>query len=338
MRTLRLAVLRAARRSRHPAGVPGTLRRDAQHGRSGGRLAPMTVDVQIARSVPRGADAVGIPVATSGAVPRSLRLSWAALAASGFEGKVGQTVVVPTPDGPALVAVGIGDPGTLSTTTLRTAAGSARAGEREAGRRCHRAGRPAGRRLGARGAGSHRRRTARRLPLCGHQARAQHQLAPPAGAHCDQQQGQRCEQRRRAGEGHGGRNRACSRPRQHTAGIPDGVDDGRQGPRARAGQRPDGRGVRRTSPHRDGLRRHARRQPGQQRATPNGAAHLLTAQPNRPSGARRQGRHVRLGRPQPQAERQHVDDEDGHEWRSRGARGDEFAQGDCVAAPRSPAT
>ena len=82
----------------------------------------MTVEVLIVRSIPKHADAVGIPVATSGTVPRSLHLSRAALAASGFEGKVGQTLLVPSADGPALIAVGIGDPGTLSATTLRTAA------------------------------------------------------------------------------------------------------------------------------------------------------------------------------------------------------------------------
>ncbi|MFZ9629101.1 MAG: leucyl aminopeptidase [Ilumatobacteraceae bacterium] len=78
--------------------------------------------VQIVRSVPRSADAVGVPVGTSGTVPRVLGLSRAALAAHGFEGNVGQSLVVPSSDGPTLVAVGIGDPTKITTTVLRNAA------------------------------------------------------------------------------------------------------------------------------------------------------------------------------------------------------------------------
>ncbi|HAP77641.1 MAG TPA: leucyl aminopeptidase, partial [Acidimicrobiaceae bacterium] len=54
----------------------------------------MTAVVQIVRSAPKTADAVGVPVATTGTVPRSLGLSRAALAAHGFEGKVGQTLLL----------------------------------------------------------------------------------------------------------------------------------------------------------------------------------------------------------------------------------------------------
>ena len=68
----------------------------------------MTATVQIARSAPKTADAVGVPVGTSGAVPRSLGLSRAVLASYGFEGKVGQTLVVPSASGPTHIAVGIG--------------------------------------------------------------------------------------------------------------------------------------------------------------------------------------------------------------------------------------
>ncbi|MCB0956057.1 MAG: leucyl aminopeptidase, partial [Ilumatobacter sp.] len=80
----------------------------------------MTATVQIARSAPKTADAVGVPVGTSGAVPRSLGLSRAALAAHGFEGKVGQTLVVPSASGATHIAVGIGD-GAMSATSVRTA-------------------------------------------------------------------------------------------------------------------------------------------------------------------------------------------------------------------------
>ncbi len=82
----------------------------------------MTVTVQLSRSVPTKVDAVAVPVATEGAVPRSLGLSRAALEKSGFDGSVGQTLVVPSSTGPTQIAVGIGKPGSLSTTVLRNAA------------------------------------------------------------------------------------------------------------------------------------------------------------------------------------------------------------------------
>ena len=82
----------------------------------------MTASVSIARSVPKSANAIGVPVATSGAVPRSLGLNRAALAAHGFEGKAGQTLVLPAAAGATLVAVGVGDLSSLSVQTLRNAA------------------------------------------------------------------------------------------------------------------------------------------------------------------------------------------------------------------------
>ncbi|MSV80326.1 MAG: leucyl aminopeptidase [Actinobacteria bacterium] len=82
----------------------------------------MTASVQIARSIPKTVDAVGVPVATTGAIPRALGLNRAALAAVGFEGKPGQTFVLPSATGPAQIAVGIGDTGTLDVKGLRTAA------------------------------------------------------------------------------------------------------------------------------------------------------------------------------------------------------------------------
>ncbi|MDO8390832.1 MAG: leucyl aminopeptidase [Actinomycetota bacterium] len=82
----------------------------------------MTATVQLARSVPKTVDAVGVPVATTGAVPRVLGLSRSALAALGFDGKPGQTFVVPMAGGPAQIAVGIGEPGAIDANGLRTAA------------------------------------------------------------------------------------------------------------------------------------------------------------------------------------------------------------------------
>ena len=55
-------------------------------------------------------------------MPRQLGLDRATLAAGGFEGKVGQTLVVPRKDGPSVVAVGTGDPADLDAAGLRDAA------------------------------------------------------------------------------------------------------------------------------------------------------------------------------------------------------------------------
>lgn len=80
-----------------------------------------SVAVKATRSVPKAATAVGLAVATSGSVPRQLGLSRAAFEVNGFAGKPGQTLVVPTRDG-VVVAVGVGDPGSIDANGLRSAA------------------------------------------------------------------------------------------------------------------------------------------------------------------------------------------------------------------------
>ncbi len=83
------------------------------------------LDVEVVRSLPRNADAgvaVGLPVAAEGPVPRQLGLSRSALAGHGFEGKPGQTLVLPGADGPTLIAVGIGSTPDLDANRLRNAA------------------------------------------------------------------------------------------------------------------------------------------------------------------------------------------------------------------------
>ncbi len=82
----------------------------------------MNVNVDVVRSFPRTAEAVGVPVATSGAVPRQLGLSRAALAAHGFEGKEGQVLVLPAASGPTHIAIGVGEPGAIGVNGLRNAA------------------------------------------------------------------------------------------------------------------------------------------------------------------------------------------------------------------------
>ena len=119
--------------------------------------------VGVARSAPSGAGAIGVPVGEKGAVPRQLGVDRATLTALGFEGKAGQTLVVPRRDGADLVAIGTGT-GQLSLAELRDAAAAfARAvpqargaGDEPArGRRRRRRG----------GAGRRRGRRARPLPL-----------------------------------------------------------------------------------------------------------------------------------------------------------------------------
>jgi leucyl aminopeptidase len=75
-----------------------------------------------ARSAPRDVEVVGVPVFTDGPVPRSAGVGRKALAALGFEGKVGQTAVVPQAGGPDVVVVGMGEPGQATAATLRSAA------------------------------------------------------------------------------------------------------------------------------------------------------------------------------------------------------------------------
>ena len=85
----------------------------------------MTVDVRVARSIPQDVEVIAVPVASSGAVPKTVGLNRAALTANGFEGKAGQTLVLPSATGPTTIAVGIGDPEELSQKILRDAAAAA---------------------------------------------------------------------------------------------------------------------------------------------------------------------------------------------------------------------
>jgi leucyl aminopeptidase len=87
-------------------------------------MTPLDVEVSVARAIPRTADVVGIAVASEGAVPRQLGLSRSALADHGFDGKPGQTLVLPRSDGPTLVAIGLGAADDVDAAGLRDAAAS----------------------------------------------------------------------------------------------------------------------------------------------------------------------------------------------------------------------
>lgn len=78
--------------------------------------------VTVTNRTPTGVDAVGIVVGPAGDVPPEIGLDRARLEAHGFRGKLGETLVLPSPAAPTLVAVGIGD--VLDADALRSAAAS----------------------------------------------------------------------------------------------------------------------------------------------------------------------------------------------------------------------
>ncbi len=80
------------------------------------------VTIGVSKSIPSDAGCVGVPVGVDGAVPRQLGLDRATMISSGFDSKVGQTMVLPRSDGPTVVAVGVGDPAELDASRLRDAA------------------------------------------------------------------------------------------------------------------------------------------------------------------------------------------------------------------------
>jgi leucyl aminopeptidase len=79
------------------------------------------ITITAARTAPSSAAAIGLPVSEKGAIPRQLGVDRATLAALGFEGKAGQTLVIPRRDGADFVAVGTGE-GRLSLAELRDSA------------------------------------------------------------------------------------------------------------------------------------------------------------------------------------------------------------------------
>ena len=76
------------------------------------RRATSSVVVNVVTTIPADATALGIPVATDGAVPRERAdLDRATLEASGFGATVGETLVLPRVDGPTVVETGVGTTG-----------------------------------------------------------------------------------------------------------------------------------------------------------------------------------------------------------------------------------
>ena len=125
---------------------------------------------------------------------------------------------------------------------------------------------------------------------------------------------------------------------QQSAGTHDRADDRRQGGRAGRRQRPRCRGLQQ-GPVAEmgcggmvGVNRGSVEPPRMVRLT------YTPAQSSRPSRAGRQGRDVRLRRPQPEDRTTACDDEDGHERRGGRAGGDDDAEGAEVQVAQSPAT
>ncbi|QSQ26782.1 leucyl aminopeptidase [Pyxidicoccus parkwayensis] len=82
---------------------------------------PEATKLGASSSLPTDVDSIGSLVGV-GEELRDHGLDRAALKAAGFEGKVGQTLVIPRTDGPPFVAVGIGERGKLDAGKLRDAA------------------------------------------------------------------------------------------------------------------------------------------------------------------------------------------------------------------------
>jgi leucyl aminopeptidase len=80
------------------------------------------VVVTASSSPPASATAYGILVATNGTVPDELGIGRDRLEAAGFDAKIGSALVLASPDGPVLVAVGVGKYANLDASSLRDAA------------------------------------------------------------------------------------------------------------------------------------------------------------------------------------------------------------------------
>lgn len=83
-----------------------------------------TTKVTVAPSIPDDAQSVAVPIGVDEDVPGELGLDREALAAAGFDGEPGQTLVIPRadPDAPVLVAVGVGAWDELDATRIRDCA------------------------------------------------------------------------------------------------------------------------------------------------------------------------------------------------------------------------
>lgn len=84
--------------------------------------ARSATQIGVAAAIPEGVGAIAVPVAEDGEIPSEIGLDREALAAAGFEGKIGQSLIVPTAGGPTKIAVGLGQRDELDAAKLRDAA------------------------------------------------------------------------------------------------------------------------------------------------------------------------------------------------------------------------
>ncbi len=88
-------------------------------------------DVLVVETQSDDAQVIGIPVGADGSVPTELGIERPSLEAAGFDGGIGSALYIARVNGPALVAVGVGEPGALSLNGARdVAAAFARAARR----------------------------------------------------------------------------------------------------------------------------------------------------------------------------------------------------------------
>ncbi len=87
------------------------------------RRPAATAALAVATEVPADVTAIGVPVASDGAVPRERgALDRATLEASGFDAGVGETLLLPRADGPTIVEIGVGKRADLDAAAIRDAA------------------------------------------------------------------------------------------------------------------------------------------------------------------------------------------------------------------------
>ena len=82
----------------------------------------MSASIEVVKSTPRAVEVIGVPVFASGPVARQLAMTRTVLSGHGFDGKAGQSLVLPSATGPTLIAIGLGDAAKIDVQGLRNAA------------------------------------------------------------------------------------------------------------------------------------------------------------------------------------------------------------------------
>ena len=250
----------------------------------------LAVDVDASSTIPPTATIVGVFVAPTGDVDGRLGVDRSQLDGHGFTGTVGTTLLITSTDGTPGAAIGLGDPGSVTASSLRDAAASF---ARAAGKRVDLAI------VAPTTAGVAPAEVAQALVegvlLARYTLRcAPHRATWHTGARRDRRRRRRrrrrCSHRRPAGPGVRRGHQVVARPGQFAAQPLDRLDARRAG----RADRPDtgvvGRGVRQGRTDRDGMRWAARGQRRQRRATPHDQDDVPARRASRPAGWRSSGR------------------------------------------------